>query len=355
MNKIAYMFGIILTWCLAPTSAAAEEPMTFFMKTDENSRFFVLANGGVFDIYATGKITEGTSDRLLQFVKTNNVEAAKIHFNSPGGSLSEGIKLGRVIRSLNFFTTIGVYNPNYSEGADRLAICASACAYAYAGGISRFLDDTTGRLGVHQFYSPGNTAVSSEDVQQVSGLIVAYLNEMGVDAKAFTLSTVADRDGMFWLDPETALALNFANNGVGPPTAEIKLAGMRPYLRIQQDFHNVATRVLFNCGPTSLSVAYGIVTSPETSAMIMAFPKQSYLELDGKEFLPLPGATGAEANDSVVWIMRDLSPLQISKLTTAKRLDGWVDGSGAVRWGAPLDLPTIRNKISDFAKQCFAR
>jgi hypothetical protein len=344
----------LLVGLLISAPAFAETPMTFFMETSQESRFFALTRGGVFDIYATGEITEGTTDRLLAFVRANKVEAAKIHFNSPGGSLAEGMKLGRAIRALQFYTTIGVYNPRYIEGANESSICASACAYAFAGGTSRFLDRYTGRLGVHQFYAPESAAVSGEVVQQVSGLIVAYLDEMGVNAKAFTISTVADRDGMFWLTPDIAQRLHFANNGVEVPIAEIKLAGMRPYLRIQQDFHNVTTRVLFICNSKKLSMLFGIVTNPETSAMIIAFPKRSYLELDNKEFLVFSGLTGVEANDSVVWIGRNLTPVAVAQLINATKVDGWVDGSGAVRWGAQLDMPTVRGQILDYARQCFA-
>lgn len=353
LHTVMRLIFTLLAGVLISAPALADAPMTFFMETSQESRFYALTRGGVFDIYAAGDITEGTTDKLLAFVRANKLESAKIHFNSPGGSLAEGMRLGRAIRALQFHTTIGIYNPKYIEGANKGAICASACAYAFAGGMSRFLDQYTGQLGVHQFYLPNNAAISSEAVQQVSGLIVAYLDEMGVDAKAFTISTAADRDGMFWLTPDVALRLRFANNGVEPPVAEIKLSGMRPYLRIQQDFHNVTTRVLFNCDRKNLSMLFGIVTNPETSGMIMTFPKRSYLELDNKEFLVIPGATGAEATDSVVWISRNLTPVTVAQLTNAMKVDGWVDGSGAVRWGAQLDIPTVRGKILDYARQCF--
>ena len=142
---------------------------------------------------------------------------------------------------------------------------------------------------------------------------------------------------------------------MAPDSCQDKLIDLRPYLRIQQDFHNVTTRVLFNCDANRLSVSFGIITDPETSGMIMSFPKRSYLELDHKEFLVLDAGNGAEAADSAVWITRDLTPQTLLQLANANRIDGWVDGSGAVRWGARLDVPDVRNEITNFAKQCFAR
>jgi hypothetical protein len=348
---MGFVCGLLTAAFLSSPAAAA--PMTFFMETSAESRFFTMTQGGVFRIYASGEITEGTTERMLAFVRDQKVEAAKIHFDSPGGSLLEGMKLGRAIRALGFQTTVGVYNPKYVDGANSHSICASACAYAFAGGVSRFLDEYSGALGIHQFYSAvGN--VSGESVQQVSGIIVAYLDEMGVDAKAFTLSTRADRDGMIWLNPELALRLRFANNGVAPPVAEIRLAGMRPYLRVEQEHHNVTTRVLFTCMDRRLSIGFGIVTDPETSQFIVAFPKRSYLELDHQEYLQVAGKVGAEANDSVVWLWRDLTAANLATITRASKVDGWVDGSGAVRWGAQLDMPTVREQIVDYGRKCFA-
>ena len=338
--------GILLS------SPVLAEPMSFFADISEKHRFTVLmTRGGVHDIYATGEITPDSAARLIAFAKANRIEFGRIYFNSPGGSLIGGIELGRAIRALNYQTAIGVYNPTYVSGAGSAAVCASACAYAFAGGTARFLDDNGGRLGIHQFYAP-NSNISGESVQQVSGLIVAYLDEMGVDARAFTLSTAADRSGMIWLPQSVALRLRFADNGEALPVAEIRMTNMQPYLRIQQDFHNVTTRVLFTCFERRLRIAYGVVTDEEGVETIMGLPSRSYLELDFAEFMPMPGRTGIEGADSTVWIWRDLSPTALAQIVRANRLEGWVDGSGALRWGSRLDLPTVRGKIVEYAKQC---
>lgn len=355
MNNIIRLLFFVLAVFPTNASLAANDTMTFFVDTSEEERFRTLLQGGVSDVYATGIISEGTTNRFVKFIADNKVDSATIHFNSTGGSLFEGMKLGKAIRALQFNTAVAAYNPEYVEDRNKYVVCASACAYAFAGGISRFLDNYSGKLGVHQFYSADDSQVPNSVVQQTSGLIVAFLDEMGIDARAFTISTVAGPDGMIWLDPKSATELNFANNGVSPPVAEIRLIEMKPYLRIQQEFHNVTTRVLFNCERNSLSMSFGVVTDPETSGMIMAFPKRSYFELDHKEFLVIDGANGAEAADSTVWITRDITPIVLSRILNATVIDGWVDGSGAVRWGSKLDLPSVRSDIVNYAKQCFAK
>ena len=88
--------------------------------------------------------------------------------------------------------------------------------------------------------------------------------------------------------------------------------------------------------------------------MIAGNQKRSYLELDFKEFFVATGGTGAEASDSVVWIGRDLTPTTLAQLNRATEIGGWIDGFGAVRYGATLQMPTVREKIADFARQCYA-
>lgn len=327
--------------------------MKFRIASDPATRMSnILMHGGEF-IYAEGEIGSGTADEFAKFVKQKGIANARVIFNSPGGSLIEGIKLGRVIRALRFDTGIGAYSEQFDLDANRQAICASACAYSFAGGVNRFIDESSGRLGLHQFY--GNTAedVSGEMAQQISGLLVAFLDEMGVDAKAFSISTTANRDGMIWLNPQDARTLRFANNGSELPTAEIKLVGMQPYLRIQQNHHDVTTRVLFLCVEKTMAIQFGIVTEPTTAAMFAQNQKRSYFELDNSEFLVVEGSNGAHAQDSTTWLERELTPGQVKQITNANRMDAWIDGFGAVRYGAALDLLLVRDKIVDFVEQCY--
>ena len=96
LRNVTALICTLLAGLLANAPARATTPMTFFMDLAPEKRWAHKMTSGVEDIYASGEITEGTADRLLTFVRQNKVEAAKIHFNSPGGSLAEGMKLGRV-------------------------------------------------------------------------------------------------------------------------------------------------------------------------------------------------------------------------------------------------------------------
>lgn len=136
---------------LAPCSQA----MVFKAPShDLNSNFeWVNANGGLVRIYATGEIDENTGREFERFVKQNKLPRSIVFFNSGGGSLSGAIKLGKLIRQMGFDTGVA----SYKAGTTRHeGICASACTYAFAGGVSRYYEAGAARLGLHQFYSTDN-------------------------------------------------------------------------------------------------------------------------------------------------------------------------------------------------------
>jgi hypothetical protein len=347
-NGLSILIGMFL--CFGHLTSSADS-MEFYV---DQSRETVLADnvmrGGVREIFASGEITEGTAVAFWQFVSEMGINDARVTFNSPGGSLYEGLLLGRAIRQLGFSTSIGPREPNNNSPGQ----CASACAYAYAGGTARFFPNySASRLGLHQFYSPDENSISSETAQQISGQLVSYLIEMGINAEAFSLATEAGPDGMIWLDPQQVLALQFATNGKSLPVAEIRLDGMRPYLRIEQVMHDVMTRVLLECSNETLTMHYGIVTTPDLSAMHQAFAARSYLELDYQTAWIVEGSSGVLANGSVLWITRTLKPQDVNRILNTKTLDGWVDGQGAMRFGTTLDILSVQNDVFDYSRRCF--
>jgi hypothetical protein len=107
-----------------------------------------------------GTIVSGDYDKLLGFVIARNTRTGSIYLASPGGSVSEAIKIGRLIRELKLRTTLPVrYDQSEDLTRDDIAtlseirslsvkahnlthpdsnyMCGSACFFAYVGGISR--------------------------------------------------------------------------------------------------------------------------------------------------------------------------------------------------------------------------
>ena len=309
-----------------------------------------MFEGNRVRIYASGPVDYDAAERLRAFVEQKRVQSASVFFDSPGGSLIGGIKLGKAIRDLGFNTYIG--KPPAIPDGPTYGICASACAYAFAGGVHRYFDDDKNKLGLHQFSFNDDSKENASDTQTISGLLISYLQNMGVDAYAFTVASTARSNQMQWLSKEESAKLRFSTNGKESTTAELKLMGPNAYLRLEQVTDLVTSRVLLVCEEGQLYLSGGIVTTPELSSAKAAGATRNYLEFDADEVLPMPGTQGMRVVDSVLWIDRPLSALQINKLIRADLIGTWTENGGNFRWGAFMDVSKVKGKIRDYASNC---
>lgn len=202
--------GILLA-LLSLTTAVSAEPMRFQPGGNDTR----CRECGF--IQATGDITDDTPQAFERFLASAPDYAPKrIRLNSPGGSLRAGIRLGELFRTRGFTTEVGSDRTDpegrpYFGGRASVrtpGICASACAYAFLGGVERVLDEGS-KLGVHRFYSKNALAQPSEkmfsghdldDTQKTAAALVLYLVNMGVDARVIVLAATAGPDEIHWID-----------------------------------------------------------------------------------------------------------------------------------------------------------
>jgi hypothetical protein len=346
---LAILFSVSM---LATGSEALAQQMNFNLlaRTPKNEFERLTLNGGRYDIFASGTIAEDTAEVLQDFVKRNGIEVARVHFDSLGGSLIGGIRMGEKIRELGFETSVRHINFEYDKGP--IAYCASACAYAFAGGTHRFLSEDVGVLGLHQFYSRENRGIDSSQTQMVAGLILSYLEKMGVNSRAFQVASQAGSDDMVWLSSRQAEEIGLADNGVSPPTAEIKLRDGYPYLRMEQSFNDVISRVLVMCVDGEFGLMAGIVTTPELSQEQVGYFGTSYLYFDDEQYLPITGSRGHAAEGSVVWLDRPLNGRGISLLRQSEVLGIWLNNGGPMQWGTHIQIGKVRKEINEFLNNC---
>jgi hypothetical protein len=145
----------------------------------------------------------------------------RVAFNSPGGSVIGGMKLGRLLRKLDAETFVGSKYEKVVKAAEpevtfvSAPVCASACTLAFAGGGVRVIEDGA-KFGLHQFSSTKGDM--GEGKAQVAVVVLAsYLKEMGVDRRMLDVASVVDHTGIFWLAAEDARALDIDNTT--PPLA----------------------------------------------------------------------------------------------------------------------------------------
>lgn len=347
----AARFWVALALALTPMAALAqsEAPMTFSPGADNATEFAkrVVIDHFVPRIYAVGVITDDSADRLRSYARQRGLTHAKVVFDSPGGSLLGGLRLGMALRELQFDTEVGT--EAWSDDNHAASICASACAYAFAGGISRYYG-LNSRLGVHQF--AGSGAGSLRAGQEVSALVVTYLHDMGVDTTAFALASRTTPDDMTWLDEAAALRLGLANNGTLPTTAEIRISEGAPYLRLEQTRRDVTGRALLVCGTRGYLLSVGVVTDAGTTADRAAAVTRAYIEIDHKPFGVMSGPASIQPSGDVIWVVRGVSKAEAQRLVGARDLDVWTENGGPMRWGAQIDLSKVKAQVSGFIANC---
>ncbi|CAD6543263.1 COG3904 family protein [Paraburkholderia metrosideri] len=309
-------------------------------------------HGDTTRIYAGGEITTSSASELERFARANHIERGMVLFNSPGGSLMGGVALGNTIRKLGFDTGIATY---LQGGMVTSGICASACAYAFAGGRGRYYLGGNTRLGIHQFYSEGGD-IGNGTSQEVSGLLVAYLQRMGVDALAFSASASVQPNDIFWLSAAEANKLHFSNNGIEPTTAELKQVNGSTYLRIEQKYTSYSARFIFNCARGDrILLMGGIVTNSQDAKQVYDWATQSFFTFDQQTIQTRRKGNaddGLMPNDSTIWVTRVLAPAEVQKLLASTTITVWVAADGAVGHTGAVDISGVRDKVRDFVSNC---
>lgn len=135
-----------------------------------------------------GEIVHGDADRFLDTVRSVNLGA--VLFESQGGNLIEGLRIGRAIRRAGFTT-----------GVAPETACASACALAWLGGTTRYMHPTS-LVGFHAAYVEEDGRVAESGVG--NALVGAYLNELEFGFDAVVFASSASPHEMNWLNAAKA-------------------------------------------------------------------------------------------------------------------------------------------------------
>lgn len=137
-------------------------------------------NKGDLTIYRVSGAFEPGDGEI--FVRAATADKAVVSLVSPGGNLMAGIAMGEHIRLKGYLTTV-------PQGS----MCASACALAWLGGVSRG-GTATSKIGFHAAANRGGDVTSSGNA-----LIGAYLNKIGVGYQAVQYITAPQPSDMTWL------------------------------------------------------------------------------------------------------------------------------------------------------------
>jgi hypothetical protein len=236
-------------------------------------------------IYGDGELNAGTTDRFIAYLKTIPPlgRGALVVLNSPGGLVSEGLKLGNAISSLHIRTDVGIRS---GDTATLPGQCMSACLFPYLGGEYRYLVNGS-KIGVHQFRfdSELGTAVTSAESQELSGTLVEYIRSRRANPVLFTLmSRVLPNDIKILSDKELE-DNNVVTNDIYSENWEFEIQNNQAYLRGDQVAARGENKFMLYCDTThgkNKAVVMAMSELPDHKRIIEA-TRNIILFIDGEE------------------------------------------------------------------------
>jgi hypothetical protein len=162
-------------------------------------------------IQATGEITQDTPTVFEALLRSSKFTPGVVRLNSQGGGAGAAVTLGEIFRARGFATEVGSSKPNPESvsiaGGENgytktPGVCASACAFAFLGGIKRTLDPES-KLGFHRaFFATGTP--TTNDTQEFIAALLLYIVNMGVDARLIVLANEASPNELRLIRPDEA-------------------------------------------------------------------------------------------------------------------------------------------------------
>ena len=172
---------------------------------------FELVGGG--RLMASGTITPGISENFAAEAERHGEYIKTVVLNSPGGSVTDALAMGRLIREKKFATEV-----------EAGKTCESSCPLMFAGGVDRRAGDKA-MIGVHQvaaMRTAANGAPRDEMsiAQDVSARCQRYLGDMGVNLQVWVHAMETPHDKLFVFKPDELRSLNLVTVApVSVPTA----------------------------------------------------------------------------------------------------------------------------------------
>jgi hypothetical protein len=200
--SVRWFLGIFWTISVVGNSVAATMDIVPARENDS-------ALGTIIAVY--GDILPGDGLKFQNAAKDAGAKATVL-FDSNGGSLAEGIEIGREIRKLGYNTTV-------------VQTCASACALAWLAGTNRYVAESA-RIGFHVAFVNG---VERRESGMANAIVGLYLGELGFGQNVVEYVTSAAPDEMQWLNARDASLLGiraevFSADPPAQPAATVSTA-----------------------------------------------------------------------------------------------------------------------------------
>jgi len=307
-------------------------------------------------IYLSGPINNGDAEKFKDALGKIDIDdpSANLHLiiHSPGGSITEALKMGRLLNAIaslfpaTVTSDVGIRGDEVSKPGD----CASACVLIYLGGTYRFLQSGS-RIGVHQFYFDGDKSISSSAAVSVSQLLAAevteYLREVRADASLFSEMAKTGPEDINWVDRSRLEELRVVTNHIYDQGSEYKNLDGIYYLLLWQKSYYGENKITAAC--IDGEMFFQAYLQPPDLTSVPRLHELTVL-VDGEEFVPFRREKPA-ASPRFELAAFALDAGQLMKFATAKTIGARMMVPGApVFWGFEMKIPD--NKLRDTITGC---
>lgn len=285
-----------------------------------------LGNGSLcyHAILADGQIDRDTPRKLASFISREvpkvdtEWSGLRICFNSPGGDLVASLQLGQLIRKLALDTCLAstydrVIPGTFGEQETfvKNVVCASACAFAFLGGINRSVEDGS-RYGIHQFYKQAGN-IGDGATQATMVILASYMEQMGVDRSLLDAASIVPSKKIYWVPIDDLRQLRVDN--MTPVMAKWQLSPL-PDGTVVASIHQVnpgyrnkiSLTLLKESGTLSLNIMFAPNERFPDLAPVLgtlnADGAEIYLHIDEEQLVHYEQPTWTSMNGEVTTLLR---------------------------------------------------
>ena len=154
-------------------------------------------------IYASGKIRRGDLYKLKRtYRKLSKNRQTIVVFNSTGGELNEGLRIGEFLTSNNIGSAV-----------KKNGMCASSCALAFLGGRAKdnsklLVLPYSSKLGFHSFYYRNSNYVKTTTVQRDLANVLNYASYVDAPTSLMAEMFNTKSSNMHWVNSNDRATLN---------------------------------------------------------------------------------------------------------------------------------------------------
>ncbi|MGC3936857.1 ATP-dependent Clp protease proteolytic subunit [Roseobacter sp. EG26] len=157
---------------------------------------------GTTALQLRGAIAPGDASRIVDELRST--APATLLLDSPGGSVSDALEIGRAVREIGAETRL----------LDN-TVCLSACPYIFVGGVKRSIAENA-RIGVHQHAFGESTILPAflavEDIQRGQAEVLMHLDTMGIDLRIMGPAMATPADEIYILTSDELVTWNVTSD-----------------------------------------------------------------------------------------------------------------------------------------------